>query len=39
MSKKFFFMRRNFMNLVIFGAGYVGLTTGVCLAERGNNVI
>lgn len=27
------------MNLVIFGAGYVGLTTGVCLAERGNNVI
>jgi len=27
------------MNLLIVGAGYVGLTTSVCLANRGNNVI
>lgn len=27
------------MNLVVFGAGYVGLVTSVCLAEKGNNVI
>ena len=27
------------MNLTIFGAGYVGLVTGVCLAELGNDVV
>lgn len=27
------------MNLLIIGAGYVGLTTGVCLANKGNNVV
>ena len=27
------------MNLLVIGAGYVGLTTSVCLAERGNKVI
>lgn len=26
------------MNLTVIGAGYVGLVTGVCLAELGNNV-
>ncbi|HMR62577.1 MAG TPA: UDP-glucose/GDP-mannose dehydrogenase family protein [Anaerolineae bacterium] len=27
------------MNVSIIGAGYVGLVTGVCLAEKGHNVI
>lgn len=27
------------MNLVVLGAGYVGLTTSVCLAEKGHNVL
>jgi UDPglucose 6-dehydrogenase len=26
------------MNVAIVGTGYVGLVTGVCLAERGNKV-
>jgi len=27
------------MNITIFGSGYVGLVTGACLAEVGNNVV
>ncbi len=27
------------MNITVFGAGYVGLVTGACLADVGNNVI
>src|SRR3989338_4225648 len=27
------------MNIAIIGSGYVGLTTGTCFAELGNNVI
>lgn len=27
------------MNITIFGSGYVGLTTGVCFAEMGNQVM
>ena len=27
------------MNICLIGTGYVGLVTGTCLAESGNNVI
>ena len=27
------------MNVTVFGSGYVGLVTGVCLAEVGNDVV
>jgi len=27
------------MNVTLFGSGYVGLVTGVCLAEVGNDVV
>ena len=26
------------MNIAVIGTGYVGLVTGTCLAETGNNV-
>ena len=27
------------MNIAVIGTGYVGLVTGTCLAETGNNVM
>jgi len=27
------------MNITIFGSGYVGLVTGACLAEVGNQIL
>ena len=27
------------MKITVFGAGYVGLVTGACLAEMGNHVL
>ena len=27
------------MNVTVFGSGYVGLVTGACLADAGNNVL
>ena len=27
------------MNITVIGTGYVGLVTGTCLAENGNNVL
>ena len=27
------------MNVAVVGTGYVGLVTGTCLAETGNNVV
>ena len=27
------------MRITIFGSGYVGLVTGACLADAGNNVV
>jgi len=27
------------MNIAVIGTGYVGLVTGTCLAETGNNVV
>ena len=27
------------MNIAVVGTGYVGLVTGTCLAETGNNVV
>ncbi|MBC7727848.1 MAG: hypothetical protein H7242_09580, partial [Microbacteriaceae bacterium] len=27
------------MKVTVFGAGYVGLVTGACLAEMGNHVL
>lgn len=27
------------MNISVIGTGYVGLVTGTCLAETGNNVL
>ncbi len=31
--------RRSLVNLAVVGTGYVGLVSGTCLAETGNNVI
>ena len=27
------------MNITVIGAGYVGLVTGTCLADVGNNIL
>ena len=35
--KKLF--KYKFMNIAVVGTGYVGLVTGTCLADTGNNVI
>lgn len=32
-------LRDNMVTIAMFGTGYVGLTTGVCLAELGNTII
>jgi len=34
-----FGVRGEFMNVTIFGSGYVGLVTGACLAESGHDVL
>ena len=35
----FLFLERISMNISVIGAGYVGLVTGTCLADAGNNIL
>ena len=35
----FYFKERISMNITVIGSGYVGLVTGTCLADVGNNIL
>src|SRR6266542_830283 len=35
----YFYLKKGYMRITLFGAGYVGLVTATCLAEYGNHVL